>query len=70
MGYTLDISLYALFSWFQPVWIYTHVKGFPTNQKEIGFFLGIDEHCIDVMGMKVILGSGKVVIRKDVCVGV
>ena len=66
MGYTPDISPYALFSWFQPVWIYTHVKGFPTNQKEVGYFLGIDERCIDVMGMKVILRSGKVVIRKDV----
>ena len=65
-GYTPDISPDALFSFYQPVWVYTSQKGFPDAKKEMAMWLGPDEHCIDVMGYHVIVGTGKVITRKDV----
>ena len=65
-GYTPDISPYALFTWYQPVWIYTKIAGFPEDTKEMGMWLGTDDECIDIMAFHVIVASGKVLTRKEV----
>lgn len=41
-------------------------KSFPSDKKELGYFIGIDEQCVNVMSFKIITSTGKVVIRKEV----
>jgi hypothetical protein len=42
-GSTPDISSYAMFDWYQPVYYYNPVIGYPHEKKVIGRLLGVAE---------------------------
>lgn len=65
-GSTPDISLYALFSWYEPVFYLDPATTFPKERKDIGFWLGVEESCSDIMAHRILKANGEVVIRKSV----
>ena len=65
-GSTPDISAYAMFDFFQPVWHYTPTGEFPYQRKKLGYFLGVYEASIDEMAFHILVESGSVDVRKSV----
>lgn len=61
-----DISAWAMFDWYQPVWYWTPTKDFPHDKKEMGRWIGVDEDCIAPLAFLVLTESGEVMTRKDV----
>ena len=43
-GTTPDISLYGQFDWYEPVYFWDPVKGFPNEKKRIGRWIGVVEN--------------------------
>lgn len=66
LGSTPDISAYALFDWYKPVFYHDPVPTFPYQKKSIGYWIGIEECTVDVMASRILTSSGNVVIRKSV----
>jgi Reverse transcriptase (RNA-dependent DNA polymerase) len=65
-GSTPDISAYAMFDWYQPVFYLTPVIDYPHERKCIGRWLGVAEECTDEMAFTILAGKGKVIVRKSV----
>jgi hypothetical protein len=65
-GSTPDISAYALFDFYQPVWYYTPTASFPHHKKVIGRWLGVAETCTDDLAYYILPPSCQLKIRKDV----
>jgi hypothetical protein len=65
-GSTLDISSYAMFDWYQPIYYYNPVIGYSQEKKVIGGWLDVAEDCNNVMAYVVSAGKGKVFIWKSV----
>jgi hypothetical protein len=64
-GSTPNISAYALFYWYQPVFCLTPVIDYPHERKCIDRWLGVAEECTDEMAFTMIAGKAKVVVRKS-----
>ena len=65
-GYTPDISPYAQFDWYAPVYYWDPANNFPHERKVLGRWVGVAEAAIDVMAFNILTSSGRVVVRKDV----
>ena len=65
-GTTPDISLYGQFDWYEPVYFWDPVKGFPNEKKRIGRWIGVAENYTDIMAFYILTESGKVIVRKSV----
>jgi len=65
-GSTPDISMYALFSWYEPVFYLDPASTFPDEKKNIGLWIGIEESCTDIMAHRILTVKGEVVVRKSV----
>ena len=65
-GSTPDISAYALFSWYEPVFYLDPASSFPEEKKDVGLWLGIEESCVDIMAHRILNVNGEVVVRKSV----
>ena len=65
-GSTPDISSYALFDWYQPVYFWNPTVEFPAERKVIGRWIGVAEQCTDQMAYLVITNKSQVLIRKSV----
>jgi hypothetical protein len=65
-GSTPDISSYALFDWYQPVYYYNPTIGYPHERKLIGRWIGVADQCTDIMAYLILAGKGQVLTRKSV----
>jgi hypothetical protein len=65
-GSTPDISSYALFDWYQPVYYLTPTIMYPHERKLIGRWIGVAETCVDDMSYIILSAKGKILIRKSV----
>jgi hypothetical protein len=65
-GSTPDISAYALFDFYQPVWYYTPTESFPHQKRVIGRWLGVADNCTDDLAYYILPSSCKLKVRKDV----
>ena len=65
-GSTPDISAYAMFDWYQPVWFHDPVPTFPFQKKMLGYFLGVEECSVDLMAFRILKSNGHVVTKKSV----
>ena len=65
-GSTPDISAFAMFDWYQPVYYWTPTVEFPNERKLLGRWLGIAESCTDDMAFSILTKSGNVIIRKSI----
>jgi hypothetical protein len=65
-GSTPDISAYAMFDWYQPVYYYTPVLEFLFECKAIGRWIGVAEDCTDDMAYVILTKSRHIVVRKSV----
>ena len=65
-GSTPDISAYAMFDWYEPVWYHDPHKQFPFEKKLLGRWIGVAEVTLDLMAYYILTQSGTVVIRKSV----
>ena len=65
-GDTPDISAYAMFGWYEPVWYLDPSKDFPNETKMLGWWLGVSESSIDVMAYYILTKTGKVIVRKSI----
>lgn len=66
LGSTPDISAYAQFDWYEPVFYHEPVPTFPYQKKRIGYWIGVEECTVDVMASRILTNTGHVVIRKSV----
>ena len=66
LGSTPDISNYAQFDWYEPVWYMDPTAQFPGEKKLLGRWLGVAQVSIDIMAFFILQGTGKVVMRKSV----
>ena len=66
LGSTPDISQYAQFDWYEPVYYWNPTKEFPFERKLLGRWIGVAQVSIDVMAFYILTESGKVVVRKSV----
>jgi Reverse transcriptase (RNA-dependent DNA polymerase) len=66
LGSTPDISSYAQFDWYEPVYFYERQATFPTERKCIGRWLGVAENYTDILAFHVLKANGEVIVRKDV----
>jgi hypothetical protein len=66
LGSTPDISPYALFDWYQPIYYLTPTIEYPHERKCVGRWIGVAENCTDYMAYIILAGKGKVVVRKSV----
>ena len=66
MGSTPDISPYAQFDWYEPVWYIMPEAKFPHEKKRLGRWLGIAEVSTDVMASFILTETGKVIVRKSI----
>jgi hypothetical protein len=65
-GSSPDISSYGQFDWYEPVYFWDPVKGFPYEKKRIGRWIGVAENYTDIMAFYILTESGKVIVRKSV----
>jgi hypothetical protein len=65
-GSTPDISAYALFDWYQPVYYLTPVIDYRHKRKFIGRWLDVAKECTDEMAFTILAGKGNVIVRKFV----
>jgi Reverse transcriptase (RNA-dependent DNA polymerase) len=65
-GSTPDISSYALFEWYQPVYYWNPTIEFPHERKLIGRWIGVAEACTDEMAFLILTKKSLVLIRKSV----
>jgi hypothetical protein len=65
-GSTPDISPYALFDWYQPVYYLNPSIDFPHEVKKIGRWIGVAEQCTDTMAYVILTGKGTTLVRKSV----
>jgi hypothetical protein len=63
---TPDISPYAMFDWYQPVYYLTPTISFPYEKKILGRWLGVAKNCTDEMAYTVLWMNGVVMIRKSI----
>ena len=66
LGSTPDISAYAMFDWYEPVWFYEPAAEFPHEKIALGRWLGVSDSAADIMAYFVIKENGEVVTRKSV----
>jgi hypothetical protein len=66
LGLTLDISSYAQFDWYEPVYFYERQATFPTEWKCIGRWLGVAENYTDILAFRVLKAKGEVIVQNDV----
>jgi len=65
-GATPNITPYAMFEWYQPVYFHQPVAGYPHQKREIGRLIGVADNCTDELAYVVLPKSGKIQIRKAV----
>jgi hypothetical protein len=65
-GSTPDISQYAQFGWYEPVYYYDPQARFPSERKRLVRWIGVAEVSTEVMAFYILADTGKVVVRKDV----
>jgi hypothetical protein len=65
-GATPDISQYAQFDWYEPIRFHDNRHAFPNERKLLGRFLGVAEHCTDVMAFRILTEIGTILTRKSV----
>ena len=66
MGSTPDISQYAQFNWYEPVYYYEPTAQFPDNKNLLGRWVGVAEASTNVMAFYILTGTGKVLVRQSV----
>ena len=66
LGMTPDISQYAQFDWYEPVYYYERGATFPSERTCLGRWIGIAENYTDLMAFYVLKPNGQVIVRKDV----
>jgi hypothetical protein len=66
IGSTPDISMYAMFDWYQIVEYLTPINEYPVQKCELGRWIGVSENCIDEMASVILTGKGQVIIRKSI----
>jgi hypothetical protein len=66
LGSTPDISSYAQFDWYEPVYFYERQAIFPTERKCIGRWLGVAENYTDILAFHILKANGEVIVRMDV----
>jgi len=65
-GHTPDISPYIQFDFYEAVYYWDPVLGFPDERKRLGRWLGIAESCTDIMACYVLKENGEVIVLKSV----
>jgi Reverse transcriptase (RNA-dependent DNA polymerase) len=65
-GTTPDITQYAQFDWYEPIRFLDNRHAFPNEKKLLGRFLGVAEHCTDVMAFRILTEIGTILTRKSV----
>jgi hypothetical protein len=65
-GSTPDISAYALFVWYQPLYFWSPTIEFPNERKIIGRWIGVAEQCTDQLAYLVITNKSQILVRKSV----
>jgi hypothetical protein len=63
---TPDISAYALFDWYQPVYFWSPTIEFPNERKVLGRWIGVAEQCTDQLAYLVITNKSQILVRKSV----
>lgn len=66
LGSTPDISLYALFGFYEPVWYIQPTSDFPHEKRTLGMILGPYESSADEGSFLIMRETGQVVVRKSV----
>ena len=62
LGTTPDISVYALFDWYEYVYYWNPIAAFYNEKKCIGRWIGVAEVSTDIMACFVLTDTGKVVV--------
>jgi hypothetical protein len=65
-GCTPDISAYAMFDWYQPVYYHEPVAQFPYQKRAIGRIIGVADNCTDELAYYILPKSCIPIVRKSV----
>jgi hypothetical protein len=65
-GNTPDISEWAEFQWYQPVWFYDNTESWPTQQKKLARWLGVSHRVGQAMCYFILMPTGRVISRTSV----
>jgi hypothetical protein len=63
IGSTPDISMYAMFDWYQIIEYLTAVNEYPEQKQTLGWWIGVSQNCIDEMASMILTAKGQVIIR-------
>ena len=66
LGTTPDISVYALFEWYEYVYYWNPIAAFPPEKKCLDKWIGVAEVSTDIMACFILTDTGKFVVRKSV----
>ena len=65
-GSTPNITPYAMFDWYQPVYFHQPVAGYPHQKRVIGRLIGVADNCTDELAYVILPKTGRIQIRKSV----
>ena len=65
-GSTPNITPYAMFEWYEPVYFHQPVAGYPHQKRELGRVIGVADNCTDELAYVILTRTGKVQVRKSI----
>ena len=65
-GSTPNITPYAMFDWYDPVYYHQPVEGYPHQKRQLGRIIGVADNCTDELAYIVLPRTGRIVVRKSV----
>ena len=65
-GSTPNITPYAMFDWYQPVYFHQPTSAFPHQRRDMGRLIGVADNCTDELAYVVLPKSGIPLIRKSI----
>ena len=65
-GSTPNITPYALFDWYDPIYFHQPVAGYPHQKRELGRVIGVADNCTDELAYVVLTKTGRVQVRKSI----